>query len=93
MYEGTTADLKANPDKLHSAYLLRERRDAAELLERTESWWRGWARNCATKGKWREPVVRSLITLKTLTYSPTGGIVAAATTSLPERIGGVRHWD
>ena len=52
-----------------------------------------WSGRCTYHGEWHDTVVRSLITLKALTYAPTGGIVAAATTSLPERIGGVRNWD
>ena len=62
-------------------------------LKETESYWTEWSTNCCTHGPWRDAVVRSLITLKGLTYAPTGGIVAAATTSLPEEIGGVRNWD
>jgi len=62
-------------------------------IETTERWWRTWAERCTYDGEWREAVVRSLITLKALTYAPTGGLVAAATTSLPERLGGVRNWD
>jgi GH15 family glucan-1,4-alpha-glucosidase len=67
--------------------------DARETEERTERWWREWSRSCAYRGPWEEHVRRSLITLKALTYAPTGGIVAAATTSLPEHVGGVRNWD
>ncbi|RYD73208.1 MAG: glycoside hydrolase family 15 protein, partial [Verrucomicrobiaceae bacterium] len=70
--------------------------DASGELERTETWWRDWssrAQSCDGNGEWHEAVERSLITLKALTYAPTGGIVAAATTSLPEQIGGVRNWD
>jgi GH15 family glucan-1,4-alpha-glucosidase len=59
----------------------------------TTAYWKGWSQKCESYGKWHEAVVRSLITLKGLTYAPTGGIVAAATTSLPEEIGGVRNWD
>jgi GH15 family glucan-1,4-alpha-glucosidase len=59
----------------------------------TEHWWQEWSNKCTYHGEWRDAVVRSLITLKALTYAPTGGIVAAATTSLPEHIGGVRNWD
>jgi GH15 family glucan-1,4-alpha-glucosidase len=62
-------------------------------LRDTEKYWRDWAKCCEYGGKWNDAVVRSLITLKGLTYAPTGGIVAAATTSLPEKIGGVRNWD
>lgn len=62
-------------------------------LSETERWWKKWSSRCTYQGPWREAVVRSLITLKALTYAPTGGIVAAPTTSLPEFIGGVRNWD
>ena len=67
--------------------------DAVHALDETERWWRDWSGRCTYKGPWRDQVVRSLITLKALTYAPTGGIVAAPTTSLPEKIGGVRNWD
>lgn len=62
-------------------------------LQQTEDYWTSWSKRCCEQGPWREAVMRSLITLKGLTYAPTGGIVAAATTSLPEEIGGVRNWD
>jgi GH15 family glucan-1,4-alpha-glucosidase len=67
--------------------------DGFDALTRTEAFWREWSDRCPDVGPWTEAVKRSLITLKALTYAPTGGIVAAATTSLPERIGGVRNWD
>src|SRR5262249_26713934 len=67
--------------------------DASEALQRTEASWRIWSDRCPDVGPWSEAVKRSLITLKALTYAPTGGIVAAVTTSLPERVGGVRNWD
>ena len=62
-------------------------------LEETESFWGEWAGQCAYEGEWAEPVRSSIRVLKALTYDPTGGIVAAATTSLPEWIGSVRNWD
>jgi len=62
-------------------------------LDDTEGFWRSWVRRCTYRGPYRQQLVRSLITLKALTYAPTGGIVAAPTTSLPEDIGGVRNWD
>ena len=67
--------------------------DPAVALRETESFWRDWSARCRYDGEFREPVLRSLLTLKALTYEPTGGIVAAATTSLPEELGGVRNWD
>jgi GH15 family glucan-1,4-alpha-glucosidase len=69
------------------------RMDAEDALTETIDYWEEWAGNCGMTGRWREAVVRSLLTLKALTYAPTGGIVAAATTSLPEAVGGVRNWD
>jgi len=62
-------------------------------LRDTEKFWTEWAGRFEFEGPWRDAVLRSLIVLKGLTYAPTGGLVAAATTSLPERIGGVRNWD
>ncbi|HYD39208.1 MAG TPA: glycoside hydrolase family 15 protein [Anaeromyxobacter sp.] len=67
--------------------------DPVEAVAATERWWRGWGACCAYDGPWREAVTRSFVVLKALTYAPTGGIVAAPTTSLPEWIGGVRNWD
>ncbi|WP_424531745.1 glycoside hydrolase family 15 protein [Sphaerisporangium viridialbum] len=72
-----------------------EQIDPIKELDETEKMWTEWVAQCEPRAEkqWREPVVRSLITLKALTYAPTGGIVAAATTSLPEDLGGVRNWD
>src|SRR5262245_39968275 len=67
--------------------------DPRAALAETETFWREWAGRCKYQGRWREEVVRSFITLKALTYAPTGAIVAAPTSSLPEEIGGVRNWD
>jgi GH15 family glucan-1,4-alpha-glucosidase len=67
--------------------------DPLAALAETEDFWQKWCGCCSVKGEWLEPVRRSLITLKALTYAPTGGIVAAPTTSLPEHLGGVRNWD
>jgi GH15 family glucan-1,4-alpha-glucosidase len=67
--------------------------DYASALEATEGFWTDWAKKCRPPGHCSGPVIRSLITLKALTYWPTGGIVAAPTTSLPEHLGGVRNWD
>ena len=67
--------------------------DAEAALEASERWWHAWSAQCTYQGNYVQPVQESLIVLKALTYAPTGGMVAAPTTSLPERIGGVRNWD
>ncbi|MBT2442339.1 glycoside hydrolase family 15 protein [Streptomyces sp. ISL-36] len=67
--------------------------DPFDALEHSLADWREWSARCTYEGPYREAVLRSLITLKALTYAPTGGIVAAPTTSLPEELGGVRNWD
>ncbi|MDX6333553.1 MAG: hypothetical protein QOG05_893 [Streptosporangiaceae bacterium] len=70
-----------------------ERLDPVRAEADTQKFWDEWVSRCTYRGAYREAVVRSLITLKALTFQPTGGIVAAATTSLPEDLGGVRNWD
>jgi GH15 family glucan-1,4-alpha-glucosidase len=67
--------------------------DPRRALHDTEAFWKKWAGQCKAKGEWAEAVRRSTITLKALTYEPTGGVLAAPTTSLPEQLGGVRNWD
>jgi GH15 family glucan-1,4-alpha-glucosidase len=67
--------------------------DPIAVVAETDAWWRAWSERSTYRGAWQDEVERSLITLKALTYAPTGGIVAAATTSLPESLGGVRNWD
>jgi GH15 family glucan-1,4-alpha-glucosidase len=67
--------------------------DPEASLQKTEAFWREWTGRCTYRGPWAEVVERSLITLKALTYWPTGGILAAPTTSLPEKTGGKRNWD
>jgi GH15 family glucan-1,4-alpha-glucosidase len=67
--------------------------DPERLVEETEQFWADWASRCTYEGEWREAVIRSVLTLVALTYRPTGGLVAAATTSLPEVLGGGENWD
>jgi GH15 family glucan-1,4-alpha-glucosidase len=67
--------------------------DSENALQNTEHFWQDWSARCKSDGPYTEAIERSLITLKALTYRPTGGIVAAVTTSLPEAIGGPRNWD
>ena len=67
--------------------------DPLHALDETERFWQTWSDRCTYDGPYREAVMRSLLTLKALTYAPTGGIMAAATTSLPEELGGSRNWD
>jgi GH15 family glucan-1,4-alpha-glucosidase len=71
------------PDKL----------DVRAMIDRVEAWWASWMTGFSYDGRWQDAVRRSVVTLKGLTYGTTGGIVAAATTSLPEQLGGVRNWD
>jgi len=67
--------------------------DAAAAIEDAARSWQDWSSQCRYRGPWAEAVNRSLVTLRALSYAPTGGIVAAATTSLPEQLGGRRNWD
>jgi GH15 family glucan-1,4-alpha-glucosidase len=67
--------------------------DSEEALRDTTAWWQEWTSACNYRGEWEDLVNRSLVTLKAMIYDPTGGIVAAPTTSLPEQLGGVRNWD
>jgi GH15 family glucan-1,4-alpha-glucosidase len=87
-------------DKVPFAVVWRSSRDdppepplVPALIEQTERWWRDWVGELACEGEWREAVIRSLITVKALTYAPTGGTVAAPTTSLPQQASGSRNWD
>ncbi len=84
-----TFDLAWHPSHLREPDIVSVPRQIAS----TEKLWQKWAKRCNYKGRWRDAVIRSLITLKALTFTPTGGIVAAPTTSLPECLGGVRNWD
>jgi GH15 family glucan-1,4-alpha-glucosidase len=80
----------------HQSHLEVEPRAASEcheLMEETRLFWEAWAKRCGYQGPHRKRVLRSLLTLKALTFAPTGGVVAAPTTSLPEQIGGPRNWD
>jgi len=67
--------------------------DPGSLVAKTDQFWKGWTSQCSMTGPYADTVKRSLITLKAMTYAPTGGVVAAATTSLPEQFGGPRNWD
>jgi GH15 family glucan-1,4-alpha-glucosidase len=78
----------------HASHQRAPRRiDPVRAVDDSGSWWGEWASRISYEGGWQDAVIRSLLTLKALTYAPTGGIVAAPTTSLPEALGGVRNWD
>jgi GH15 family glucan-1,4-alpha-glucosidase len=95
------AELTVGPgDRVPFALVWRDSRDDAPdsplvlaLIEKAERWWRDWVAGLSYEGEWREPVIRSLITVKALTNAPTGGAVAAPTTSLPQQASGSRNWD
>ncbi len=88
---GETIPFVLTYDRSHS--VLPAATDPTAALEATDKFWKHWSSKCRPAGEWSEAVRRSVITLKALTYGPTGGMVAAPTTSLPERIGGERNWD
>ncbi|GHO59090.1 glycoside hydrolase family 15 protein [Ktedonobacter robiniae] len=85
MLESTTAGAQAPDPLCEEGY--------QEMFHSTMTFWRQWLKKCQYRGRWREYVERSALLLKLLTYAPTGAIVAAPTTSLPETIGGTRNWD
>jgi GH15 family glucan-1,4-alpha-glucosidase len=95
------AELTVGPgDRVPFALVWRDSRDDAPdsplvlaLIEKAERWWRDWVAGLSYEGEWRDPVIRSLITVKALTNAPTGGAVAAPTTSLPQQASGSRNWD
>ena len=89
--EGETAEFTLTWGQSHLP--LPDPFDTKIALAETEDFWREWSGRCKYDGPWKEQVLRSLITLKALTFAPTGGIVAALTTSLPEQLGGERNWD
>ncbi len=80
-------------NEIQDTDIFESRVDGHEAQRSTVKFWRGWLARCKYRGRWREVVERSALTLKMLTFEPTGAIVAAPTTSLPEEIGGVRNWD
>jgi GH15 family glucan-1,4-alpha-glucosidase len=88
---GETVPLILTYSRSHKA--LPNALDPSAALRDTDKFWTEWSAKCRPAGDWTEAVRRSVITLKALTYAPTGGIVAAPTTSLPEQLGGERNWD
>ena len=93
LQEGQTASFAFGEVKNRDCGILLGGSEARDLIDKTELFWRQWLSQCTYRGRWREMVRRSALTLKLLTFEPTGAIVAAPTCSLPEGIGGERNWD
>ncbi len=93
LQEGQTASFAFGEVKNHDCGIFLGGSEAKDLIDKTEQFWRQWLSQCTYRGRWREMVRRSALTLKLLTFEPTGAIVAAPTCSLPEGIGGERNWD
>lgn len=93
LHEGETQTFVLNYSQTNHEDLLALRFYDEEVYERTIEFWHRWLNQCTYSGRWRETVYRSALILKLLTFEPTGAIVAAPTTSLPEELGGVRNWD
>ncbi|HWC14822.1 MAG TPA: glycoside hydrolase family 15 protein [Actinomycetota bacterium] len=91
--EGETVSFVASYHPSYTPVEPRRADECAELIANTRDFWERWVNRCTYEGRWRDEVVRSLLTLKALTFAPSGGVAAAATTSLPEQIGGPRNWD
>lgn len=94
LHDGQTVHflLESTSEQDHTPHVLTDQ-EYQQLLQQTLHFWRTWLSRCQYQGRWREMVQRSALVLKLLTYAPTGAIVAAPTTSLPESIGGERNWD
>jgi GH15 family glucan-1,4-alpha-glucosidase len=90
---GSSTTIVLRPDRAGALPQALSEEDAKAALDTTIAYWRRWLTQCTYRGRWREIVHRSALALKLLTYEPTGAIVAAPTTSLPEHIGGERNWD
>ena len=93
LHEGQTATFAFGKVENHDFGIFPGGSDARDLIDTTEQFWRRWLSQCTYRGRWREMVQRSALTLKLLTFEPTGAIVAAPTCSLPEGVGGERNWD
>ena len=93
LHEGQTATFAFGKVENHDFGIFPGGSDAKDLIDTTEQFWRRWLSQCTYRGRWREMVQRSALTLKLLTFEPTGAIVAAPTCSLPESVGGERNWD
>ena len=93
LHEGQTASFAFGEVETRDCRIFLGGSEAEDLIDKTEQFWRQWLSQCTYHGRWREMVQRSALTLKLLTFEPTGAIVAAPTCSLPEGIGGERNWD